>query len=246
MIEVTSSTSGSTGTGLKKCMPSTRPGVLGLGAELHDRHGRGVRGQELRVGQQIVEPPEDAALELLVLDHGLDRRVDAVEVLEDRGHDEVVERRGPAVLVELAGLHRAPQRALDRGARTLRALVVGLDDRHVHTGPGTHLRDARAHQAHHRSHPLAWRENLADRALDVPARHCARMRAPGREGAPRRLRTATRRRRRAPSQRGRRRANSRRHGRSPDRERGVGRPNGRLTDQRASGSVRSGGGRKCR
>ena len=121
-------------------------GVLGLGAELHDRHGRGVRGQELRVGQQLVEPAEDAALELLVLDHGLDRGVDAVEVLEDRGHDEVVERRRPAVLVELAGLHGAPQRALDRVARTLRTLVVGLDDRHVHAGPGTHLRDARAHQ----------------------------------------------------------------------------------------------------
>jgi hypothetical protein len=60
-------------------------GVLGPGAELHDRHRRGVRGEELRVGQEFVEPLEHVALELLVLDHGLDRRVGTLDVLELRG-----------------------------------------------------------------------------------------------------------------------------------------------------------------
>ena len=64
MIEVTSSTSGSTGTGLKKCMPEHAAGVLGLGAELHDRHRGGVGGEELRVGQQLVETPVGGYVQL--------------------------------------------------------------------------------------------------------------------------------------------------------------------------------------
>ena len=50
--------------------------------ELHDRHRGRVRGQELRVGQQLVEPPEHLALEPLVLDDRLDRRVGARDVLQ--------------------------------------------------------------------------------------------------------------------------------------------------------------------
>ena len=82
MIERTISTSGSTGTGLKKCMPEHALGLRGAGAELHDRHRRGVRGEELGVGQDLVELQEQLALGLLVLDDRLDRGVGALEVLE--------------------------------------------------------------------------------------------------------------------------------------------------------------------
>ena len=84
MIEWTISTSGSTGTGLKKCSPITLSRLRGLGAELHDRHRRGVRGEELRVGQQLVERAEQLALGALVLDDRLDRGVGAGDVVERR------------------------------------------------------------------------------------------------------------------------------------------------------------------
>ena len=67
------------------------------GAELHDRHRRGVRGEELRVGQQLVEPLEQIALGVLVLDDRLDRGVGALDVVERRSRTRAApaRRRGP-------------------------------------------------------------------------------------------------------------------------------------------------------
>ena len=73
-------------------------GLRGVGAELHDRHRRGVGGEELGVGQELVEPEEQLALGLLVLDHGLDRGVGALEVLDAGGVGEALAGGGAVVL----------------------------------------------------------------------------------------------------------------------------------------------------
>jgi hypothetical protein len=134
--------------------------MRGLRAELHDRHRRGVRGQELGVGQDLVEPPEDVALQRLVLDHRLDGGVGALDVGEVAREGEPVDSRLAVAGVQLAGLHGAVQRALDRGLGAGHACVVGLHDGHVDAGAGAHLGDSRAHQAtthdtnSHRGEPI--------------------------------------------------------------------------------------------
>ena len=141
MIERTTSTSGSTGTGLKKCRPITRPGLGRLGAELHDRHRRGVRGEELRVRQRRIELPEDVALQVLVLDHSLDRGVRALEV---RQRGRVGEPRcGRLALrgLQLSGPDGTVERACDGRLGARDARVVGLDHGHVDARSRADLRD---------------------------------------------------------------------------------------------------------
>ena len=70
-----------------------------------------------RVGQDLVEPTEQLALELLVLDDRLDRGVGALEVLERGREGEALAGGGAVVLLELAGAHGAVERLVDRGAR---------------------------------------------------------------------------------------------------------------------------------
>ena len=147
MIERTTSTSGSTGTGLKKCMPITRPGcevsapsfMIGTD-EVFEARNCGVR-------QQLVEPPEDVALELLVLDDGLDRGVGALEVLEAWSCRRAAPRPRPvAPRVSLPErTARSSERSIAACARATRC-VVGLDHRHVDARARADLRDPRAHQ----------------------------------------------------------------------------------------------------
>ena len=123
MIERTSSTSGSTGTGLKKCMPSTRSGLRRVGGELHDRHRGGVGGEEPGVGQDAVElagtarawparPPRSP-------------RSPRRRPRGPRGgcvYGEALARRRPTVRLELARARRAVERLLDLRPRPLAAL----------------------------------------------------------------------------------------------------------------------------
>jgi hypothetical protein len=105
--------------------------VRGLGAELHDRHRRGVRGEELGVGEDLVEPLEDVALQRLVLDHRLDRGVGALHVGEVARERQPVDCRLTIAGVELAGLDGAVERALDGRLGAGHTGVVGLHDGHV-------------------------------------------------------------------------------------------------------------------
>ena len=80
------STSFSTGTGLKKCIPITRSGRPGDRGERGDRNRGRVRREHGAVRQQPVGAPEELLLHGRVLDHGLDQQV---------GGDEVVDRVDP-------------------------------------------------------------------------------------------------------------------------------------------------------
>ena len=88
-----SSTSFSTGTGLKKCMPTTlaRPG--GGRAQPHDRDGGGVGGQDGVPGQDQVQLAQHRGLDRLDLDHGLDRQLPVGELLQVLGEADPAQRR---------------------------------------------------------------------------------------------------------------------------------------------------------
>src|SRR5215208_2083335 len=60
--------------GVEEVQADQAAGMGRLGAELHDRHRRGVRGEELRVRQRRIELLENLALQILVLYDRLDRR----------------------------------------------------------------------------------------------------------------------------------------------------------------------------
>ena len=137
------------------------PRVLGLGAELHDRHRRRVGRQELRVGQQLVEPPEDVALELLVLDDGLDRRVDALDVLERRRHREPVQAPRPCPpRTACRSARRAPASGRSPPASAPRAPRPPRPPSRPRPSARTPPRCPNP-SGRHRSHQLAWRSNLA-------------------------------------------------------------------------------------
>ena len=78
----TSSTSGSTGTGLKKCMPSTRSGRARDRGQPGDRDGGGVAGQHAVRPDDPAELAVERGLGRLVLDDGLDHQVPVGQVVE--------------------------------------------------------------------------------------------------------------------------------------------------------------------
>ena len=148
MIERTSSTSGSTGTGLKKCSPSTRSGfdvpapsfMIGTDDVLEARNCASGRSSSSRV--------KSSRFSALVLDDRLDRGVGALDVLERRGEGEPLQRRGLVLLGQLARAHAAVERlarsrACERSARSSSAstTVTSTPDARAH------LRDPRAHEA---------------------------------------------------------------------------------------------------
>ena len=116
------STSFSTGAGLKKCMPTTRDGrPVATEISVTDRDevlvARIVSGWVI-----VVEPGEDLALELEVLGDGLDDQLDVLEVLQRRGEPDPLEDRGLLVLGQLAAPHRAVGGRLDVAAPALDGL----------------------------------------------------------------------------------------------------------------------------
>ena len=120
----TTSTSFSTGTGLKKCMPITRSGRAVAAASVRDRDRRGVRGEHGLRRQRLVGAAEDVLLDGRVLDHRLDHQVGRDELVHRLDAREHLVRVGPALLGQLrqALAHRRrararPRRAPRRGAR---------------------------------------------------------------------------------------------------------------------------------
>ena len=100
--ELITSTSGSTGTGLKKCRPSTRPGFFPAAKrDPLDRQARGVgREHGVGVGDHRVELGEDVRLHALVLDDGLDHQLAIGEIGEVGGEPQPL---GGLVALALGG-----------------------------------------------------------------------------------------------------------------------------------------------
>jgi hypothetical protein len=108
----------------------------------------GVGGEEVGVGQDLVELEEQLALGLLVLDHGLDGGVGALEVLDARWCRRGARRRRRG-RPRRAGRSGWRGRATSRSSRASGsdAGVVDLDDGDVDARAGADLSDARAHEA---------------------------------------------------------------------------------------------------
>ena len=79
------STSGITGTGLKKCTPTTWLGALGGACDLDDGDRGGVGRQDARRLDDLVELAEDLVLQRLDLRGGLDHQVAVGELLHVQG-----------------------------------------------------------------------------------------------------------------------------------------------------------------
>ena len=135
------STSFSTGTGLKKCMPITRSGrpvaaaseVIGIDDVFEARIAAS--------GQHLVGAAEDLLLHGRVLDHRLDQQVGGDDLLDRRDAAEHLLRVAAALLGELlqALAHRR-EPALGRAGR-------GVVERDAAAGGRDDLRDAAAHLA---------------------------------------------------------------------------------------------------
>ena len=121
-------------------------GMLRPGRELGDRDRRGVGRDDRRLGQQAIQHLEDGALDLRVLDDGLDDEigVDERRRIVDPGDvtDEVVRRGG----IQLATADRAIQRRPQPLARAVQRGGVRLEEDDVEAGAGDRLRDPGAHE----------------------------------------------------------------------------------------------------
>ena len=143
----TSSTSGSTGTGLKKWRPTTCAGRPGGHAQLHDRDRRRVRGEDrLRRVHDLVEGPEDVGLDRLGLGDRLHDQMALAQRPEVGAEGERLEGLLLGGGVELPPSDRGRERRLDPLPAGLDRGVVGVDHAHVEAVAGAHLGNARPHQ----------------------------------------------------------------------------------------------------
>ena len=112
----TISTSFIRGTGLKKCMPTTRAGDCNRGGDLGDGQGRGVGGEDDLGAAGPVEAREGVELQAHVLGHGLDHEVGLADArLEVGGGAQAPARRGGRVGRELAPRHALVEVLRDLG-----------------------------------------------------------------------------------------------------------------------------------
>ena len=135
------STSASTGTGLKKCMPITRSGRDVAAASSRDRDRGRVRGEDGVRGQRLVGGAEERALGLGVLDDRLDQQIGLGELVDGRDAPEHLVGLRAALLVQLA---EAPPHRLEAALDRPRLTVV---ERDLPPGRGDDLCDAGAHLA---------------------------------------------------------------------------------------------------
>jgi len=136
-----------TGTGEKKCIPSTRSGrsvaaasrAIGIEEVLgRQRHAR---------GHQPVEIAEDVRLDLRVLVDGLDHELRTAHGLELRRRRDPREHRVGARSLELAGLRGTCEALLDAPARAFEHGRIGLVLDDVEAAAGRALGDPRPHEA---------------------------------------------------------------------------------------------------
>ena len=146
--EATSSTSGRTGTGLKKWMPITcsgrRVAVASFMIGIDDVF-------EASTASALVTTSSSrrkaSTLSVLVLADRLDHQVAVGEGRPVVGEVQPGEGGVVVGLAELAAARAPPQRLLDPGPAGLDQRRRGLDDDHVAAVAGAHLGDAGAHQA---------------------------------------------------------------------------------------------------
>ena len=147
MIEWTISTSGSTGTGLKKCSPITLCGcdvsapsfMIGTEDVFEARKAASGSSSSSRLNRSRLRRSSSTIASI------------AASAPSTSSSDAVKARRSRAASrsssAELAGAHAAVERLRDRRARLLDPAGVDLDHRDVDARARAHLRDPRAHEA---------------------------------------------------------------------------------------------------
>ena len=141
------STSGISGAGLKKCMPTTRSGVDVAGRDLGDGERRRVRREHRVRPADALELGEELLLRREILDDRLDHEVAVGEVGEVGRQREPADGGVARALLELPLLHLAREEVRDPVARALAELERDLAADRLDAGLDAELRDARAHRA---------------------------------------------------------------------------------------------------
>ena len=141
------STSGISGAGLKKCMPTTRSGVDVGGRDLGDGERRRVRREHRVRPADALELGEELLLRRELLDDRLDHEVAVGEVGEVGRQREPADRGVARGLLELSLLHLAREEVRDPVARALAELERDLAADRLDARLDAELRDAGAHRA---------------------------------------------------------------------------------------------------
>jgi hypothetical protein len=134
------STSFSTGTGLKKCNPDHAVGPLGDRRQRRDRDRRRVRGEDRVPGQDRARAAEEILLHGRVLDDSLDHQVGRHELVDGRDPPSTSSGSAPPFSASRSRLlaHRPQPTLVAPGTRR---------ERDATAGGGHDLRDAAAHLA---------------------------------------------------------------------------------------------------
>ena len=141
----TISTSGKTGAGLKKCMPTTRSGRSHRLGDLGDRERRCVRREDGVRSRDAVELGEELALRFELFHDRLDDEIAVREIPDFSREREPPERRIALVRAHALLLDGAAEVALDRRAPALGELHRHLAADRLVPGGHADLRDARTH-----------------------------------------------------------------------------------------------------
>ena len=141
------STRAISGTGLKKCMPSTRSGVAAADAMRRHRQAAGVGGQERPGRGGGIEQPKCLALELQVLGDRLDHQVGGGQVFQPGLRPDAPQRRVAVGGRDLFLLDAPRQEAGHPAARLVDRARQRVVQQHLDPRGGRDLDDARAHGA---------------------------------------------------------------------------------------------------
>ena len=129
------------GDGVEEVHADDPVGPVRRGCEARDRDRRRVRGEDRRLGEQLVGAAEDVLLHARVLDDGFDQEVGRHEVCDRRHAPEHLVGLRPALLGELReALGHHCERAIGRP-------WDGVVERHAAAGGGDDLRDPATHLA---------------------------------------------------------------------------------------------------
>ena len=128
-------------------MPMKLLGPVGGGGQPRDRDRGGVGGDDRLRLQHRAEIVKDLALDLFLLDRGLDHQVAVGEPVHGLGGNDPVQRLLAGILGDDLLGDLARQIAVDGRHRRLQPVGGNVVEHHVEPGQRRHMRDAVAHLA---------------------------------------------------------------------------------------------------
>ena len=120
-------------------------GPVGGGGEPGDRDRRGVGADDRALLEHRAQRGEDLALDVFLLDRGLDDEVAVGERIDGRRRRDAPERRLPLAFADGVFRHLARHVAVDGGDAGLDPLLRNVVERDIEAREGAHMGDAAAH-----------------------------------------------------------------------------------------------------